>query len=423
MENNSLPKLTILEKIFEDATFANGELYKSILKYLFACYNQKYMPSEIDIAVHVFGKKNDFDPAADTLVRVYLYRLRKKLDSYYNGLGKHDKTRLSIPKGHYYLEFIPNIEEHRGKKSNGRTLLTFVTAGLILILIVLLIISWKKNRLLPGQASSQNFAKNSFLWSDFIKSDLQTSFVIGELFAFYLSKNEFNHEWLIRDDQINSYDELNKFANKATLNPSDVYLPGWDIIPKEAAINLLKIKDVLAGIKTPLDVKITSEVTLDEIRNSNIIYLGHFHNLGHLKAYLPNKRVHQITKYSPGQKHPERFIRISTTEIDTLYQFSFQYSQESAMNHDFVLLSKVPGPNDNTLLFIVSFLPLGRLEIVKMLTDKQLLSQIESEILSIAEKVTPHFELLIEVKGYREKGFEMKIKHFFPLPQEFTVYN
>ena len=64
------------------------------------------IPKETDIAKYVFEKDESFDPAADTIVRVHIYKLRKKLEKYYDSTGRSDKMKLKIPKGHYHVDFI-----------------------------------------------------------------------------------------------------------------------------------------------------------------------------------------------------------------------------------------------------------------------------------------------------------------------------
>jgi hypothetical protein len=409
-------KESAIAKIVQDPIFATSDPYRQLLEYLFTCYKQNYKPTEIEIAIHVFDKKEDFDPIEDTLVRVYFYRLRKKLDEYYAGSGKYDSLRMIIPKGHHIIEFADNTISRTGQKFKFN-LQTILLLFVFIILVITIVYLWLQNRDLKKAAKENvNFADRSIIWADFVNSTLNTSVVIGELFSFYMNKSEYNHEWLIRDDQINSFEELQSFIDVTGLNQDDIYLPGWDIVPKSSISNLLNIYHILNGNQRQLDVKITSEVTLENIRENNIIYIGHFHNLKHLSKYLPNQRFHPYTAYIPGKRHPERHIRVTAAGIDTVYQFTFQYGQQLALSTDYVVLSKVPGPNNNMFLFIVSFLPLGRLESIKMLSDENLHAHLFSEIQSISEDIPPFFELLIEVKGYEEKGFESKVKHFFPLP-------
>ncbi|MGD8775532.1 MAG: hypothetical protein PVF76_16820 [Syntrophobacterales bacterium] len=53
------------------------------------------------IAVAVYGRREDFDPQVDPIVRVEAGRLRRALEHYYLTAGKNDPVRLEIPKGAY----------------------------------------------------------------------------------------------------------------------------------------------------------------------------------------------------------------------------------------------------------------------------------------------------------------------------------
>ncbi len=424
MKDDHCKKKLVIEKILNDPIFVSGEYYRPLIQYLFESYQKGFQPTETDIAVHVFGRKDNFNPVEDTLVRVYFYRLRKKLDEYYNGHGKNDAIRLVLPKGHHNIGFKRQTVPTFLLKNTLHFLKFFIFSSFLILIIIIFYLGTKYSALKNNiQYKSHNYidVHNSVVWSDFVKSELMTTIVIGEVFSFYINKKEYNREWLVRDDQINSYDELLAFINEKKLDKSNIYLPGWDIIPKSAASNLLKIYDVISGRKNQIEIKITSEVSLEDTRNNNIIFIGHFHNLKHLIQYLPSERFHPIVKYTPSQLHPERYIQLTTPVIDTLYQVAFHYDQDAGLNTDYVLVSKVLGPNDNVLLFFVSFIPLGRIETIKMFTDSKLLYQVEQEIQFFSEEYTQYFEMLIEVKGYEEKGFETKIKHFFPLSSKHTI--
>ncbi|MBN1998702.1 hypothetical protein JW935_14170 [candidate division KSB1 bacterium] len=403
-------KKSIIKRLVENPIFCSGDYYQDLLLYLFDCHQKDRLPTEIDFAINVFGKKKDFDPAEDTVVRVYFYRLRKKLAEYYNGPGKHDPVRITIPKGHHCIEFYtqPSFVVWFKKNINIKKILPYIPALLLTFAVIYLALE-------NNPAAQHNSAGRSVFWKEFLENERKTLIVIGELYTFYLNKPDIGHEWLVRDDQINSYEELQAFLANYHVNPADIYLPGWDIVPKSAAINILGIYDVLWTVKEDLEIKITSQVTLEDIREKNIIYVGNFHNLKHLEKYLPGDRFRQVTRYKPYQKHPERYLRVKTQQLDTTYQFTYYYDQKSGSNEDYALVTKVPGPTSNVFLFIVSFLPLGRLETIKMLTDEELLPQIMKEIHGINREPADYFEILIQVRGYEEQGFETAVKHFFPL--------
>ena len=59
---------------------------------------------EADIAHEVFGRETDM--AGDASVRVYVHRLRRKLETFYEKSGAGESHRLVIPVGDYRLEVV-----------------------------------------------------------------------------------------------------------------------------------------------------------------------------------------------------------------------------------------------------------------------------------------------------------------------------
>src|SRR5262249_11929688 len=61
---------------------------------------------EYNIAVQALGRQEDFDPQADTIVRVTAHALRKRLEDYYRTTGAHHSVHICLPPGHYVPKFI-----------------------------------------------------------------------------------------------------------------------------------------------------------------------------------------------------------------------------------------------------------------------------------------------------------------------------
>jgi adenylate cyclase len=53
------------------------------------------------IATRVFGRREDFDPTVDPIVRIQAGRLRRSLERYYLLSGAHDPVRTELPRGTY----------------------------------------------------------------------------------------------------------------------------------------------------------------------------------------------------------------------------------------------------------------------------------------------------------------------------------
>jgi hypothetical protein len=64
---------------------------------------------EFSIATEVYGRNESFGEKRDSVVRVEVSRLRKRLRNYYAGEGAHHPLRIVIPAGTYQPEFEPQM--------------------------------------------------------------------------------------------------------------------------------------------------------------------------------------------------------------------------------------------------------------------------------------------------------------------------
>src|ERR1700739_4713969 len=92
-----------LQLILNSETLRNSATLQNLLQYLVvrAVDGCPDGPKEYTIGVEAFGRKSDFDPKTDTIVRVQTHRLRQKLKEYYGQEGLHDTVVVEIPKGKY----------------------------------------------------------------------------------------------------------------------------------------------------------------------------------------------------------------------------------------------------------------------------------------------------------------------------------
>jgi len=99
--------LTQIEKIAHSSVLHGSESLCKLLRYL-ARYSLDHPGvhfKEYQIATEVFGRSSDFDPQMDSTVRVQVGRLRQKLHEYYSSDGAEDSILVDLPKGSYALEF------------------------------------------------------------------------------------------------------------------------------------------------------------------------------------------------------------------------------------------------------------------------------------------------------------------------------
>jgi hypothetical protein len=90
-----------------------------VLRRLFRFLAEKSASGEADelkeyvVAIEGMGKPTSYDPRHDSAVRIQVGRLRQKLADFYRLEGREDTVVISIPKGHFKLDF-----EHRESPSS-----------------------------------------------------------------------------------------------------------------------------------------------------------------------------------------------------------------------------------------------------------------------------------------------------------------
>lgn len=95
-------------RLVASETFARSERARRLLVYLVdqALAGNSCRLKGFSIAVDVFGRNADFDPASDAVVRVQAGRLRDLLRRYYEGEGVAEPVMISVPRGSYVPDFV-----------------------------------------------------------------------------------------------------------------------------------------------------------------------------------------------------------------------------------------------------------------------------------------------------------------------------
>jgi adenylate cyclase len=96
-----------LDQALSSPLFRNAERQARFLRFVVdaALQSPQATIKEFDIAVAVYGRRADYDPRTDPIVRVEAARLRARLREYYE-VTPPDHVRIDIPKGRYVPQFI-----------------------------------------------------------------------------------------------------------------------------------------------------------------------------------------------------------------------------------------------------------------------------------------------------------------------------
>src|SRR5215471_1282178 len=88
-------------RIRASGILGRSPLMQRLFDFLLECSLANRAPKEIEVAMDAFGKGTDFDVSQDAMVRVYVHKLRRKLEDFYARPGTDDAAHLAIPKGEY----------------------------------------------------------------------------------------------------------------------------------------------------------------------------------------------------------------------------------------------------------------------------------------------------------------------------------
>jgi tetratricopeptide (TPR) repeat protein len=92
-----------LEEVLKSPGFARNERLSNFLRFLVEGHleGRDHELKESVIGTEVFGRKPDYSPRRDPIVRTEARRLRERLSRYYEGVGANDAVRIELPKGGY----------------------------------------------------------------------------------------------------------------------------------------------------------------------------------------------------------------------------------------------------------------------------------------------------------------------------------
>src|SRR5262249_34751248 len=111
-----------LERILQSPGFSRNERISRFLRFVVEGHleGKDNELKESLIAIEVFGRKPDYDPKLDAIVRTNATRLRACLAEYYVGEGREDPIRIELPKGGYVPVISQQSEGSKQPLPHGR---------------------------------------------------------------------------------------------------------------------------------------------------------------------------------------------------------------------------------------------------------------------------------------------------------------
>jgi hypothetical protein len=351
-------------------------------------------PKELELAHCVFERDAGFDVAQDALVRVYVHKLRRKLDDYYGRQGRENPVRLVIPRGEYRLalETVPGKAPGETPISSPSTPASWrrhrwLLGGLAVSLLV--------NTVLLGLAIPQRWhhsdplepLRASPIWSPLLTDDRPIVILLGDYYIFGATDGTMEVQRLIREFSINSREELSEYLQTNPRKIGDYQDISLSYLPTSTAQVLRDVIPILASSGKPLKIALVSELAPEQLKNADIVYVGLVSGLGMLRDV-----VFAGSRLAVGDSYDELIDAKSGTHYYSGEEMRFLGKEKY---HDFGYLASFPGPEGNHFLIISGMRDTGLACTGETLTSTASIQQLHAR----TPPEAPGVEALYEVYG------------------------
>jgi len=399
------------ERIRASGVLGRSDLIRRLFDYLVACASEGRVPKEIEVAIDGFGRPANFDVSQDAMVRVYVHKLRRKLEDYYARPGAASEGVLRIPRGEYRLvldaaDEPPAITEPGGVVPEGAEAavvraprvsvrerwLIAAAAALAVLCAVLLVDRWRGPHVDPAMQALRSNA----LWAPLLADELPIQIVLGDYYIFGERDDGRQVSRLIRDFDINSRADLvqrQKGDPRLVQRYEDLNL-GY--LPTSSAQALRSVLPILTGSGKSVTISLASELSPTAFKTSHVVYIGYLSGLGMLQDVVFAGSSFQI-----GGSYDE----LIDTESGTPYVSEAGEPPPGTERYrDYAYLSTFGGPDGNRHLILA-----GTRDIAVMQTAEIAASVRRCDELLARAAHENAFEALYEVYGVSGTNLEARL--------------
>lgn len=366
-------------------------------------------PKEVELAIEVFGKTADFNSSEDSIVRVNISNLRKKLENYYMKTGKKESFYISIPVGGYRLLFTENVFDDVNTsqvnldRSNNKSKRLYLLCIILFLSLVLSLVFNAFQALGPSehlniQPDKVHSIEDAFystgIWADFVSSKRYPLIVLGDFHHFVQISKTHNRRRVILDPAIRDDNELKRYLSQQSEQSFITQNSPLKLVSKGSIIAVKNVLSIFPDRKNK-NIITASELSAYHMRQHDIFYIGPLNAMGVLSQYfkgsnflLSEDKSALVHKYNK-----QRFLAPDYLSEDYV---------------DYGLFAKLDGPRGNKIYIMSSFSDPALMQVSWFSTSKKDLSSPEFEqfINDYGLSSYNNFEVLFKVPSVN--GIDMR---------------
>ena len=392
--------LNQIEKLVHSHTLRKAESLCKLLRYLaeHELSQPGTSPKEYQIATEVFGRRDDFDPQADSAVRVQAGRLRLKLMDYYSHEGAADSIVVEVPNGSYALSFHerevaapvrvpapldilhPIVTPATPRKPRAWIITAAaLSSALLLAVVAIALLGMALNSARADKSSGVTAAAAvRALWSPFASSPYAPWVIFSN--AAFVGRPETGMRYLDR-----------------ARDSRPLILDHYTGVGEVLAVH--ELDQVFNRLNHPIRVKRGSLFSLDDANDNDLIFVGSpAENLTLLD--LPGSQEFVFTRMNSGTHKGGLAIRNVHPETG---QSEMYYPSDSSqpLEEDYAIVALVHGLNPaRHVMILAGTTTIGTQAAVEYVCEKDSVEELVRSLAPHGEEIKP-FEALLRVKVTR----------------------
>lgn len=348
---------------------------------------------EYQIAREVYGRGPDFDPQNDSCVRVQAKRLRVKLGEYYASEGASDPVVVSIPKGSYHLVFetkpTAEVTAEEIPSPNRASVPRIWRFGFIAAVTCLFVSLVLLGSLLWGhkQAAASTGA---------LRDPATASGPLAEFWRPFTSPNE--EPWVIFSNAafIGRPETGMRYFNPQQDSKNTIY-DHYTGVGEVLAVHSLD--DVFSSLGRRIRVKRGSLFSLDDIRDTNLIFVGSpSENLSLVD--IPTSHDFVFERMGSGPRKGDLAIVDKHPKSGAASSYLATPSN-APMTEDYATVTLVPGASPHRMVIILAgTTTFGTQGAVEFVSQPESVAKMLQAMQGAGAEMKP-FEALLHVKVAR----------------------
>jgi hypothetical protein len=404
------------ERIRASAMLGRSDLIRRLFDYLVSCASAGRVPKEIEVAIDGFGRAANFDVSQDAMVRVYVHKLRRKLEEYYAQPGAAADGSLRIPRGEYRLVLdaastpLAAAAEAAdgalpGAMRPARRALSVRErwgAGMIALLAVVCAALVVDRADTPRPDPATQALRSNALWAPLLADNLPIQIVLGDYYIFGERDGGENIARLVRDFDINSRTDLEQRQKQEPQLAKRYADLNLGYLPTSSAQALRSVLPILTGTGKTVSISLASELPPSAFKNSHVVYIGYLSGLGMLQDV-----VFAGSRFAIGSSYDEI---IDTVDGTPYVSEAGSPMPDTERYRDYGYLSTFGGPEGNQHLIIA-----GTRDTAVMQTAEIVSSVRRCDELLARSSHSKAFEALYEVYGVSRTNLEARLLLARPL--------